>query len=729
VYALGKTTSTAWVSLAVLYVLLLQINDVLARDRRSLGRWGIHGLLALAGGTIPVAVAQIESRFSDEEFFVALQAVTLAAFWLLLLMARGLLWRIEPVQMRRGIHFNRRRMGASLIFLAFVGLAAMIDRYQNSFFPSEAPPYVGISTTTPFLCSEITSSPQIFDGRDVFRRLLARVETNPQKNAPEYGMLALATGDRDWAQAFRESLLDEASQNLFTGPANSVKSVQHKAALRAYYYSLVRTTFPGVFTSREEEKLRQWFVSINRRALAAEWVDWMYALAFAKWPEGPYENQETGAGLLALLESKGLAASDLSSTNLDYLQRNRRGWLARFRNTDDALIYQPEWIDNAFFQSPYTGADSRQNVQLSFEWLLLQALPDGQSARYNHPSLVSLAGIAYLGARLLDDPRYVWLSGKALTSFESREQHLLAQPGVEGPVDRLGYSPTQGSCLLYGNSGLPNQIGPLAPDKIVLRDGWSDDAAYLLLNLRFTGWHRYKGTNTITLLYQHGPLLSEQVEGKPFTWLPVGRSLFRDKRIPRENLNGFLLERTGMSAAVHWLTGVGGPWAQDPPYYARVERFETGPRVDVSSTVLEGWRGWRHRRTVYFYHGGPIVILDNAEGATRAPAAMIWHVAGDGQIHEGRLRLRGGERPAEMVLLPVGNGAIRVERLSNSDNPELQLLYQSPAGGRLDLVTLFLTKEWVGAGTNITQEAQGTVLQIVKENKHLTVPLWQAEVR
>ena len=77
---------------------------------------------------------------------------------------------------------------------------------------------------------------------------------------------------------------------------------------------------------------------------------------------------------------------------------------------------------------------------------------------------------------------------------------MFAQPGAERPLDLAGESPHVGSCLLYGDSGLPTQVGPLAPDKIVFRDGWTPGAAYLLLNLRFSGWHRYKATNTITLL-------------------------------------------------------------------------------------------------------------------------------------------------------------------------------------------------------------------------------------
>jgi hypothetical protein len=83
-------------------------------------------------------------------------------------------------------------------------------------------------------------------------------------------MLALGSGEPRWAQAFRDSLLTEAGQGLFAGPANSIKSAQYEAALRAYYYPRVRTAFPGLFTVVEEERLRQWFASINRRAQTVE---------------------------------------------------------------------------------------------------------------------------------------------------------------------------------------------------------------------------------------------------------------------------------------------------------------------------------------------------------------------------------------------------------------------------------------------------------------------------
>ena len=46
-------------------------------------------------------------------------------------------------------------------------------------------------------------------------------------------MLALGTGERRWAEAFRESLLNEVTKERYTTPAHSVKSVQCEAALRA----------------------------------------------------------------------------------------------------------------------------------------------------------------------------------------------------------------------------------------------------------------------------------------------------------------------------------------------------------------------------------------------------------------------------------------------------------------------------------------------------------------
>lgn len=725
VYAVTQTTWAAWAVLGALYVLLLGLDTALGGRQSLLRRWGVRGLLALAGGLIPVAISQIESHFADEEFFVALQALALAFFWALLLAVKDSLPGKPATPACPGLRFDRRWLAVLLILLAFLGAGVTARAYQRSFYPLQAPAYPGISHETPFLCGESSPNPQTFDGNEVFHRLLARVEANPRKGPPEYGMLALGTGEQAWARSFRESLLKEAAEGRFTGPAHSVKYAQYEAALRAYYYPHVRAAFPGLFTPDEEQVIRDWFAAINRRALTVEWVDWMYALALTKWPEGPYENQENGAGLLALLESGGLAAPDLSPVNQDYLERNRRGWLARFRNTDDALIYQPEWINNAFFQFLYTGEALADHARLSFEWLLLQFLPDGTPLRYNHPARAPLAGIAYLGARLLEDPRYIWLAGRALEDIETCDGYLFAQPGVEDPTSLVGHSPTLGSCLLYGDSGLPNQVGPLAPDKIVFRDGWSEESAYLLLNLRFTGWHRYKATNTISLLYQDGPLASEVLDGEPFTWLPRGRSAFRDKRIPREHLNGLLIERTGMSAVLYELTGVGGPWTQDPPFYAEVITFETGDALDWSHTRLKGWRAWQHDRWIYFYHGGgPIAVVDRAEGPATGRAALVWHLAGKGTIQGQRVQLRGNENLAEMLFVPVDTDETHLEVTEEQGlASDLRVVYYTPSGGRLYMATLFLMGRWVGAEAGWERGTEGLALWIARDGERITLPM------
>ena len=88
---------------------------------------------------------------------------------------------------------------------------------------------------------------------------------------------------------------------------NSVKYGQFEAALRVYYYQRVRTAFPDLFSQDDDSKVRRWFADINWAVYRLDWVDVLYALAFAQWPSGVYANQDIGAGLVALLEKSGYA--------------------------------------------------------------------------------------------------------------------------------------------------------------------------------------------------------------------------------------------------------------------------------------------------------------------------------------------------------------------------------------------------------------------------------------
>ena len=733
VYVATVHTVAAWAVYVLSCVLLVAASSA-CQDWRWAARALGWGFWAVLGGVLPVLIGQIESHFAEEEFFGALQVafltvfsglIVVARFWVSHLPRRSDAGRIsQPQGLRIPVPMLTLGLGVALV----LGGGLTVRRYQRSAYPTQAPSYPGISGEHPFLCGTGRPDPAMPGGQETFQRLLARVQVNPRSTTTKYGMSALATGERVWAEAFREAILEDARSAKYTGSANSVKSTQYLASRLSYYFGQMVQGFPDLLSPEETEFVRSWLTAVNRRALTVEWVDWLYALSFSYWPEGPYENQENGAGLLALLSAQDLTDDTWTARNREYLERNRRGWYQRFRNTDDAYVYQAEWIDNALFQYEYWGDDARQDPQtirnrrLSFEWLLLQALPDGSPVGYNYPTRPSIAQTAYLGATTLQDPRYVWWSARMLDWAEKTGAQLYAQPGVEQAISLVGVSPEAGSCLLYGDSGLPRQQGPLAPDKVVFRDGWTPDSRYVLLNLRFSGWHRYKATNTVTLIYHGAPLVLEQDSGERFSWLPVGRSFFRDKRIPRENLNGLLVPRTGMASVPYELTGLGGSWAQDPPHYAEVVAFGTGEELDWSQTRLTGWRGWQHDRWVYFYRdGGPIVVVDEAVGPSGSEAALAWHLTGEGILEEGRITLREGEDPAELVLVLTDAGGFIESANGGGSDSGPSVWVRSPAGGYLRAATVLLLGEWVGA--EVEHDAAAETLRITRGPHTLTVPL------
>lgn len=713
-----ESAAAASTAVGALFALTLAAASVPARSGHRAAKMVRVLLLGAAAPAAAMAAVEVESRFSHEEIFVALEALLLGAVWMSLLGAVAALGRRAAPP--RGVRLRPPVPGLSAAVVAVGGIAAAVAAYQRSFSPADAPAFPGVSAKSPFLCGEGAADPETFQGRRVFAELLARVEANPSKGAPEEGMLALATGDPKRAVAFRAELLREVAQGGFSRRGET-KHWQHDASLRAYYYPRARVAFPGLFAPAEEDRVAAWFAAINRRALTPGPDDAVYALAFGKRPEGPYENQENGGGLLALLEAGGLAAPDLSRGNRRYLDRAPRGWDARFRNNDDSYSYQPEWIDNAFFLALRSGRAPREAMRRSFQWLLLQAEPDGLPPDYNAALPPALPGSAYLGASLLRDPSLLWLSGRSVRSFARRGLFLAAQPGIERTVELEGRSPSAGSCLLFADSGLPNRVGPLAPDKIVFRDGWTPESAYLLLNLRFSGWHRYRATNAVVAL-RRGAVLVGEKRGAPLPWMPLERRIFRDKRIPREYTNGLLVEPTGFAAALARLAGFGGPWAQDPPHFARVEEFRTGADADRSTTLLSGWRGWSHRRTVVFHHGGPIVIVDDARGPSGRAAAVAWHLAGSAL--QGGTRFRLADAPgSELLLLPLEEPAGAVETTRAPGFPPLDVLYRTARGGRLALASVFLTGRWSGARVELRSDAAGRLLEISREGERLSVAL------
>jgi hypothetical protein len=718
-YVAAPPSAWAWVAVGAWLGLIACLDfSVRVRTGRRLARWAARCAFAIVGGFVPVVVAQVLSAFADEEFYALAQAFGLAVFCAGLLFAaaelddpRRPVMQADRVVVRWAIVFA--------IVISVTGTIGVAKAYQSSFYTPDPPAFPGITAEHPAACATVDQQSDRVSGARTFYRLLRAVEANPEKTPPEFGMLALARNDRAEAELFRRALLAEAQAQRFAQPMGTVKYGQFDAALRVYYFSRVKKQFADFVSAADEQVVRSWFAAINRRALTSEWVDWAYAVAFRKWPDGPYENQENGAGLLAILEATGLGDPALSAGNRAYLDANPRGWAVRFHNTDDAYFYQGLWLNNALFQSLYAPAQVSKTYQReSFAWLLQQALPGGAPLAYNTPGKSWAIGVYYLGAVILNDPRYLWLASRSLDRLEASGGFLSAQPGIESPVDMMGIAPTTGSCLQYGDSGLPNQIGPLAPDKIILRDAWDDAASYLLLNLRFTGWHRYKATNDIISLYSGGPLVTEHVVPTKIGWLPEGRDALRDKRVPRENLNGLLIPANGF-AGVFAALGIGDQWAQDPPRYARITEFATNIVPQTIKTNML-WHGWTHTRAIYFYPRGPIIIVDSAKGG-KGHAGLSWHAVGAGQRAADGIWLRQGLHPARLVFMSDTGLDPVAQPEQNSYGLGQSIVYYAPQTGRLRTVSVFLSGRWANAVVVMSQQFRLLRLQSETEIIELNI--------
>ena len=621
--ALSFYFSALWISM-IFMVLWFVFNLWIRKDVITLinNRW-INGVIWLAWlglvPLIPILMNEIQTRFSEEEFFVAIQYIKL------LILFTVLLFTVQSIT--RGfkeIFFYKysSRTIKGLVIFEFIAFGLILfwglRSYQNSFYPKEGIQYLpGVTEETPFICEEADEEYPI-EEKDVFSKAVKLLIENPNKSSPEYGLLSLVRDEIQWQNLFHDSLLEEAAEKRYTQPANSVKYGQFEAALRAYYYGKFIEKYPDAFSKAETQIIHDWFADINRRAMTVEWVDWLYATAFSMWPEGPYENQEIGAGLISMLLKYDLSAPELFEKNISYMERNQRGWEQRFRNTDDAFVYQTDWISNAFLQSEYFGKINLSNMKNSFEWMKLQTLPDGIAAHYNFPYHSSVAGAMLLGYQLTSNPEYLWLADHALDRLVEEGLYFKVIPGIDKfiSVDQFIKKPNELSCILFGNSGLPNQQGPLSPDKIILRNGWDSNSTYLLLNLRFTGWHRYKSTNTLTTVFQSGQLIEDNYSTSSIEWLPEGRSKLRDKRIPRENMNGFVVERDRLDRIFCDLLGCDSIWAQNPPFYGNVEGYRFEEEQDVI-TVSMVWNGMTIERRINFYDDGMILIWDSNQEDAR----------------------------------------------------------------------------------------------------------------
>jgi hypothetical protein len=548
---------------------------------------------------------------------------------------------------------------------------------------------------------KFTTAPTVFSTYDR-SEIIEFVKSKKYLDLSELTALYILTLDKQYALKIKKILLKEAREKRFTNPAHSVKSQQFNAAKRAVSYLEIEK-IKGFINREEKEEIVDWFKDITNRAFSVEWVDYLYAIAFKRKPVGPYENQEIGVGALAvfakIIEEK---YPEIAKKCREYIDEHAVVWGGNFRNTDDSVGYQSWWIYNAFLVAKYRPMSewsSNRNAREAFEWLLKQWPPNGMTLGYNDSNPSNIADTMALGASLFHDGRYKWLAVKMLKQLNTKEDVLF--PFYFGLVswdDSLEpVRPSAGSSYLIGPGGLPHDPGPSMPDKIVFREGWAEDSLYALLNLRYSGWHKYKATNSFVNIIYGKPFIVEDFISKNNKWLPAGRSLYRDKKTDRIRLNGFQVGLEGYELLIYELLKIGTQWAQDPPRYAEVEYFQKTPGVEFSKTNISKWRGWSNERVSILVKNGYFVVFDKAEGKKRGRVAISWHLKGFNKAGRDIIHLK-KDRYQMKVFYPHYTDWYRVKLEDSSEEdppagdihaPDVDLYMISDEKSKAGFITLF----------------------------------------
>jgi hypothetical protein len=467
-----------------------------------------------------------------------------------------------------------------------------------------------------------------------FRRedVIAMLQSKPRPSLSQLGNLALLSGDRRWAAAYREGLLGEVASDALTGPANSVKFGQYNAMLRGLFFLEISRVWPELFSAEEQERIAAWFSRIMQRAFTVEWVDLLYAIPFRDLPEGPYLNQEVGAGSLSVLR-RIVNTEELRSRATSFLDRKGVGWRGNFRNGDDSLQYQDVWISNAYALWRYADGsrpDKAPGAQLSVDWLKEQLLRAPVPLNYGLVGPFRPLDSLSIAAFALRDKEARWLLDQHLTALREGGESL---PGDLAWLwlwdDSIpAVAPSLTSKALNGITGYSFRPGSLAPDKLVFRDE-NDPELFALFGLRNRGWHRYPATGSlIALFYGDFPAVTERIVRLSHKWLPAGRAKHRDKKVDRMSLNGPMVARTGLDAWIGGVSGVYSRWSQATPAFAPLDLFVAADDLQVARMDLGDWSGIAASRTVVVGDDGWLVVWDQLDGSAGLARAANWNLVG-----------------------------------------------------------------------------------------------------
>lgn len=205
------------------------------------------------------------------------------------------------------------------------------------------------------------------------------------------------------------------------------------------------------------------------------------------------------------------------------------------------------------------------------------------------------------------DGRYQWAINKkmgvrasmALGDFETATAEAAEPQALVGaqllPLDAAWYESFAGNEYVE-----PQQ----AFDKVIFRDGFEPDDAYLLLDGLSGGGHGHFDGNSILRWTQNGRIWLGETETDRFS-------------SPPKNHNGVLIITDGQSQKI--------------PLYCGISNFADLPSASISRSVCNDYAGVDWNRYVLWLHGKCFIVIDSmrADQAGDYSFRSVWQTVGD----------------------------------------------------------------------------------------------------
>lgn len=395
-----------------------------------------------------------------------------------------------------------------------------------------------------------------------------------------FAQLALLEQNETYAFTYLDKLDNEITTKKFENtPLTSNDWNQYLFSTRLYYLYLLRNKFSSV---REiNQSLIDSYFSEKVHFLLDDTLSSNYFRFYYKRDVGGfYQNQENGMGLIAIYLLNYPNDSRVEELNSLFIE-NARGWKDSWKNFDDSIYYQNIWIQNAYFMCLYNSSYCDEgNIKRSFDFIYDIYNGNMSSISFNSISTASYPNLFSLGFGLTEDTKYIYTRDEMFKDILN--YNFIDSPnliGIESWIDyNKTFSVSDQSCVIFSSAGIPGVKEEIMPDKAILRNSQGD---YVLVNLRSSGWHRYKGTGGIYFLTENGAVeISHYSNTQSFSFLPSGRALNRDLKLRKELFSSNVTKDQTIYGAISNLFGLGSRFDQ------RTESFVENLTFDLNKNSV-----------------------------------------------------------------------------------------------------------------------------------------------